>query len=73
MENLPPLLQISSNTNSISIIGTSCAIWGGGGINPIDGELLPYGILSGGKEIHGGGGIPRDTGSHFVKKKLRIK
>ena len=22
--------------------------------NPIDGELLPYGILSGGKEIHGG-------------------
>ena len=36
---------------------------GGGGENPIDGELLPYGILSGGgggigKEIHGGGGDP---------------
>ena len=35
--------------------------WGGGG-NPIDGELLPYGIVSGG----GGGrnswgGIPCDT------------
>ena len=34
----------------------------GGGENPIDGELLPYGILSGGgggrgggEDIHGGG------------------
>ena len=27
---------------------------GGGGGNLIDGELLPYGILSGGKEIHMG-------------------
>ena len=29
----------------------------GGGGNPIDGELLPYGIYPGGmgKEIHGGG------------------
>ena len=39
---------------------------GGGGRNPIDGELLPYGILSGGRKSMGGGGrgeeIPCDTG-----------
>ena len=35
---------------------------GGGGVNPIEGELLPYGILSGGKEI------PCHTGGHFVNK-----
>ena len=35
---------------------------GGGGRNPIDGELLPYGILSGGRKSMGGGGVPCDTG-----------
>ena len=29
---------------------------GGGERNPIDGELLPYGILSGGRKSMGGGG-----------------
>ena len=50
---------------------------GGGGENPIDGELLPYGILSGGggggigKEIHGGGGgIPCDTGLNSPTEKV---
>ena len=61
MANLPTLWQISSNTNSM-VGGTN--IWvvfffGGGGRNPIDGELFRYGTLSGeggGAEIHGGGG-----------------
>ena len=43
---------------------------GGGGENPIDGELLPYGILSGGgEEIHGGG-IPSDTGFNSPTEKV---
>ena len=48
--------------------------WGGGGENPIDGELLPYGILSVGgmgKEIHGGGGgVPYDTGFNSPTEKV---
>ena len=58
MIKLPPLWQISSNTNSICNIGTACAIYviggGGGGVrNPIDGELLPHDILSGGTKSTG--------------------
>ena len=37
------------------LLGQHVRFGGGGGENPIDGELLPYGILSGGKVIHGGG------------------
>ena len=36
-------------------------ILGVGGRNPIDGECLPYGILSGGRKSTGGGG-----GSHVT-------
>ena len=49
MANLSPLWKITN-----SMVGNN---WGGGGRNPIDGELLPYGILSGGGgggEFHGG-------------------
>ena len=57
------------NTNSICNIGTACAIGGGGGENPIDGELLPFGILSGGKEIHGGGGESHVTPASIALQK----
>ena len=33
---------------SYAILGQHVRLGGGGGENPIDGELLPYGILSGG-------------------------
>ena len=42
-----------------------CDLFWEGGRNPIDGELLPYSILSGGRKSMGGGGveaIPCDTG-----------
>ena len=63
MAELPPLWQISSNTNSICNIGTACAIcFGrGGGRNPIDGELLPYGNLSGGRKSMGGSHVTPDS------------
>ena len=51
-----------------------CDFFCGGGRNPIDGEILPYGILSGGKEIHGGEEIPCDRRPFCknVLKKFRI-
>ena len=43
----------------------------GGGENPIDGELLPYGILSGGGGGNPwGGGIPCDTGFNSPTEKV---
>ena len=61
MANLPP----EENTNSIcNNIATACAIcFGrkGGGRNPIDGELLPYGILSGGRKSMGGSHVTQDS------------
>ena len=54
------------------MVGGGYFIFGGGGRNPIDGELLPYGILGTftiwyfirGEEFHrgGGGGVLCDTG-----------
>ena len=41
----------------------------GGGKNPIDGELLPYGILSGGGSM-GGGEIPCDTSFNSPTEKV---
>ena len=51
------------------VILDSMCDWGGGGEgkNPIDGELLPYGILPF-KEIHGG--IPCDTGFNSPTEKV---
>ena len=43
---------------------------GGGGENPIDGELLPYGILSGGGEGNPWGGVPCDTGFNSPTEKV---
>ena len=59
MANVPPLWQISSNTNSICNIGTACAIFvgrgGGGGRNPIYGNFYHMVFYpGGGEEIHGG-------------------
>ena len=34
---------------------------GGGGRNPMDGELLPYGILSGGRKSMGGSHVTPDS------------
>ena len=58
MAELPPLWQISSNTNSICNIGTECAIcFGrGGGEKSHRWGIFTIWYFIRGKEIHGGGG-----------------
>ena len=63
MAELPPLWQISSNTNSICNIGTACAIcFGrkGGGEKSHRWRTFTIWHFIRGKDIHGG--VPFDTG-----------